>query len=294
MAAKSIALKRIVWGDHQLDFSRAALIMGILNVTPDSFSDGGHFFSFDEAVLHGERLEEQGADILDVGGESTRPFSEAISEQEEISRVVPVIEKLAKKVNIPISIDTTKSKVARRALDAGASIINDVGALRLDPKMAGLAAEKKVPIILMHMKGLPGDMQIAPYYEDLLGEIKRFLADRIKYAVDNGIEREKIIIDPGIGFGKTLEHNLKLIHNLSEFKELNAPILIGPSRKAFIRTLLKNHYGKEFKPDAPEVETGSKAAVAASILNGAHIVRVHNVSGVIPTIKITDAVKNHD
>ncbi len=265
--------------------------MGILNVTPDSFSDGGRFFTYEEAVARGEKLVEDGADILDIGGESTRPFSDGITEEEETRRVVPIIEKLAKRVNVPVSIDTTKSGVARRALDAGASIINDIGALRLDPALADLAAERGVPVILMHMKGLPGNMQANPRYDDLFGEIKSFLAERIEFAVGKGIDRAKIVVDPGIGFGKNLEHNLRLINNLSEFRELNAPILVGPSRKAFIRRILKARFGKEFSPEDPEVERGTQAAVAASILNGAHIVRVHDVARTIPTVEIIEAIK---
>ncbi len=283
--------EKIVWNGGILRFDHGALVMGILNVTPDSFSDGGKFFTYEEAVARGERLVEDGADILDIGGESTRPFSEGTGEEEETRRVVPVIENLAKRVNVPISIDTTKSIVARRALDAGASIINDIGALRLDHKLADLAAERDVPVILMHMKGLPGNMQVNPRYSDLFGEIKGFLGERIEFAVGRGIDRAKIVVDPGIGFGKTLEHNLRLINNLTELEGLNAPILVGPSRKAFIRNILKGHFGREFSPEDAEVERGTQAAVAASVLNGAHIVRVHDVARTVPTVKIIDAMK---
>lgn len=280
------------WRNHCLEFGRRTLIMGILNVTPDSFSDGGKFFGFERAIAQGEKMIADGADIIDIGGESTRPFSDAISEEEEIGRVLPVIEKLAAKYNVPISIDTTKSGVARRALEAGASIINDVGALRMDPELAEVAAKYDVPVILMHMKGTPKTMQKNPCYNDLIGEVKAFLSDRIAYAVKKGISGSKIIVDPGIGFGKTTNHNLNIIFSLKQFASLKSPIIIGPSRKAFIRNVLKGYFGKEFNPDHPDVEAGTQAAVTASILNGAHIVRVHDVAGTVISAKMADAIKN--
>lgn len=265
--------------------------MGILNVTPDSFSDGGKFFKFEDALAQAEKMAEDGADIIDIGGESTRPFSEAVSPEEEMRRVIPVIEALAKHISIPISIDTTKAAVAKAAIGAGASIINDISALRFDPKMGEAAAECGVPLILMHMKGTPGTMQVAPEYDDLIGEIRDFLENAMAQAVSAGVSRSKLIIDPGIGFGKTLEHNLRLIRRLHEFECLNAPILMGPSRKAFIRNILKNETGREITPDLPETEIGTQAAVAASVLNGAHIVRVHHVANTFATVKIIDAIK---
>jgi dihydropteroate synthase len=281
----------MIWDRHRLEIGRHTLVMGILNVTPDSFSDGGKFFTANNAIAQGEKLCEEGADILDIGGESTRPFSKEVSEEEEIRRVLPIIENLAKRVTVPISIDTTKAGVAKQALDAGASIINDIGALRIDPSLADLAAQRKVPIILMHMKGLPGTMQINPHYDDLIGELKFFFSERIELAMQKGIERSKIIIDPGIGFGKNIDHNLQVIQNLSELKELGLPILIGPSRKAFIRNILKKHLKKEFFADAPEVETGTQAVISASILNGAQIVRVHNVADTVSTVKLINAIQ---
>ena len=278
-------------GEHRLIFGKQTLIMGVLNVTPDSFSDGGKFYSFDNAVAQAERLCADGADILDIGGESTRPFSEPVSAEEEIRRVVPVIEKLVSRTSTPISIDTTKALVARRALDAGASMINDVSALRLDPAMAGLAAAYGVPVILMHMLGTPKTMQVAPAYDDLIGEVRAFFEDVIVAAEKAGILKSNIIIDPGIGFGKTVEHNLALIKHLGKFRVLNVPILIGPSRKAFIRKLLKEETQEDIQPDLPMVEIGTQAAVAASILNGAHMVRVHNVAETRATVKIIDAIK---
>jgi len=280
------------WGDHQLVFGEQTRIMGVLNVTPDSFSDGGVFFSFDDAVAQGEKMCEDGADILDIGGESTRPFSDSVPAEEEIRRVVPVIEELVTRVSTPISIDTTKADVARRALEAGAAIINDVSALRLDPGMADLAAAHDVPLILMHMLDTPKTMQIAPAYDDLIGEIKAFLENAIDRAIQKGVLKSKIIIDPGIGFGKTKAHNLAVIRHLSALRSLDVPILIGPSRKAFIRSILKDKNFKDIRPDLPVVETGTQAAVAASVLNGAHMVRVHNVASTRATLQIVDAIKN--
>ena len=280
------------WGKHRLDFDKRTLIMGVLNVTPDSFSDGGKFFSLDVAVDQGYKLFEDGADMLDIGGESTRPFSNPVSEEEEIRRVVPVIEKLSKRIPIPISIDTTKAGVAEQAIKAGASMINDVSSLRFDPKMTSIAVDYAVPVILMHMLGNPKTMQIEPVYDDLIGEIKAFFENAMNYAENKGISRSKIIIDPGIGFGKTVGHNLLLIQRLHEFKTLKVPVMIGTSRKAFIRNLLKDNTGEEIKADTEIVESGTQASVAAAILNGAHIVRVHNVANTRATVKITDAIKN--
>jgi dihydropteroate synthase len=282
----------LAWGKHRLDFGRRTCIMGVLNVTPDSFSDGGKFFTFDDAVAQGYRLFEEGADILDIGGESTRPFSNPVSEEEEILRVVPVIEKLSKRIPIPISIDTTKAGVAEQAIKAGASMINDVSSLSFDPKMAKVAVDYGVPVILMHMLGNPKSMQIEPFYDDLIGEIKTFFENAIDQAENKGISRLKIIIDPGIGFGKTVGHNLLLIQRLHEFKTLKVPIMIGTSRKAFIRNLLKDNTVEEINADSAMVESGTQASVAAAILNGAHIVRVHDVANTRVTVKIIDAIKN--
>ncbi len=280
------------WGRYSLHLGEHTRIMGILNVTPDSFSDGGIFFSCADAVAQGKKLVKNGADILDIGGESTRPFSAEVSAEEEVKRVIPVIEKLAEQIAIPISIDTTKASVARRAIEAGASMINDVAALRLDPEMVDVAAEYGVPVVLMHMLDTPKTMQISPTYDDLIGEIKAFLEKAIDGIEKKGILRSRIIIDPGIGFGKTVEHNLLLIKHLKEFNSLGTPILIGPSRKAFIRQILKDEGVKDINPDLQEVEIGTQAAVAAAILNGAHIVRVHNVANTRATVMITDHIKN--
>jgi dihydropteroate synthase len=268
--------------------------MGVVNVTPDSFSDGGKFFDCKTAVAQGVKLAAEGAAIIDVGGESTRPFSDPITVEEEIRRVVPVIEKLSQRIAIPISIDTTKAEVARRALDAGASIINDVAALRFDPGLAAVAVDYDTPVILMHMLRDPTSMQKSPHYSNLIEEIREFLADAAKRAENLGISPDKIILDPGIGFGKTVEHNLLLIKHLQAFAALDTPILIGASRKSFIRKILKEAPETDLQPDLPLVETGSQAAVAAAILNGAHIVRVHDVAGTLATAKIVDAIVNSD
>ena len=282
----------LAWGKHRLVLGKRTCIMGIVNITPDSFSDGGKFFTRDGAIAQGQKLFEEGADILDIGGESTRPFSDAVSAEEEIRRVIPVIENLAARISIPISIDTTKADVARRAIQAGASIINDVSALRLDHRIADVAAEYDVPVILMHMLGTPKTMQTNPVYDDLIKEIKEFLKNAVDYAVSKGISKSKIIIDPGIGFGKTVEHNLLLIKHLHEFRTLDVPILIGPSRKAFLRNILKDKTVKDINPALAVVETGTEASVAAAALNGAHIVRVHNVANTCTTLKIIDAINN--
>jgi dihydropteroate synthase len=265
--------------------------MGVVNVTPDSFSDGGQFYDTDVAIAQGEKLAADGADIIDVGGESTRPFSDPVSIEEEIRRVVPVIETLAQRVSIPISIDTTKSEVARPALEAGASIINDVAALRFDPGLAALAIEFDTPLILMHMLGEPKSMQVSPRYDNLIEDIRSFLEDAVARAERLGVPRSKIIVDPGIGFGKTVTHNLLLLKHVQAFASLDLPVLIGASRKAFIRKLLKEAHEEDIQPDLPIVEIGTQAAVAAAVLAGAHIVRVHDVANTVATVKILDALR---
>ena len=266
--------------------------MGVVNVTPDSFSDGGYFFDTDTAVAQGKKLAADGAHIIDIGGESTRPFSDPVTEVEEIRRVVPVIQKLAQRVSIPISIDTMKSGVARRAIEAGAAIINDVSALRFDPRLAEVAVEFDTPLILMHMLGDPKSMQVSPEYEDLIADISGFLEDAVQRAQKTGISKSKIIIDPGIGFGKTVTHNLLLLKHLPAFQSLDLPILIGSSRKMFIRKILKDEHVDDIPADLPMVETGTQATVAAAILNGAHMVRVHDVANTVPTVKMVDAIMN--
>jgi len=283
---------KISYADHTLELGRHTCIMGILNVTPDSFSDGGKFFRYEDAMAQAEKMVEDGADIIDIGGESSRPFSEEVSLEEEARRVLPVIEKLAPRIPIPISIDTTKAGIARQAIEAGASIINDISSLQFDPDMGAVAAEYNTPVILMHIRGTPKTMQVSPEYDDIIGEISTFFEDAIRRAEKSGISRSKLIIDPGIGFGKTVGHNLSLIQHLHEFESFDVPILIGPSRKAFIRNILKGDTGKDIDPALPQVETGTQAAVAASILHGAHIVRVHDVANTSMTIRIIDEIRN--
>ena len=275
-----------------MELGKTTRIMGIVNVTPDSFSDGGDFYQTDHAIRHGLRLYEQGADILDIGGESTRPFSDDITIDEELRRVVPVIEALSKKVPIPISIDTTKSVVAAKAVAAGATIINDISAFRMDAAMVEVAADHDVPVILMHMKGTPKTMQVKPLYDDLMGEIHDFLKQALDMAVQRGIQKTKLVIDPGIGFGKTFADNLTILNNLHAFDDLGVPLLIGSSRKKFIRHLLSEPGQEEMDPKSPLVEIGTQATVTAAVLHGAHIVRVHDVAGTKATVQIADAIKN--
>ncbi len=282
---------RLEWAGHQLELGATTRIMGILNVTPDSFSDGGRFFGLDAALRQAERLVGEGADILDIGGESTRPFSDPVSVEEELRRVLPVIEYLAPKIPIPISIDTCKAAVAKAAISAGASIINDISALRFDPMMADTAAKHPVLAILMHMKGTPKNMQAEPVYDDPVKEIHGFLCDAVFRAEAAGIPKKRLIIDPGIGFGKTMMHNLYLIKHLDAFLDIGVPIMIGTSRKAFIRRLLKSEAGAELSPEDDRVITGTQATVACAVLKGAHLVRVHDVAAASATCRIADAIR---
>jgi len=272
----------IYFKNKKLDLSSRTHIMGILNVTPDSFSDGGRFYKFDDAVRQGMKMAEEGADILDVGGESTRPGSHPVSLEEELSRVIPVIESLTQRLDVPISIDTYKAKVAQEALNAGAQMINDISALRYDPEMKKMAAQHDVPVALMHIQGTPRTMQEHPWYEDVIGEITDYLKESIQIATDAGIGREKIIIDPGIGFGKRLKDNLNILKNLKEFSILNCPILIGCSRKSFI--------GKILNLPMEERLEGSLAALAVAVMNGAHMVRVHDVKESKRVASLVDAI----
>ncbi|HMK57391.1 MAG TPA: dihydropteroate synthase [Dissulfurispiraceae bacterium] len=267
-----------------LDLSARTCIMGVLNVTPDSFSDGGLHFDAGRAVAHVLRLVEDGADIIDIGGESTRPGSDPVPLEEELRRTIPVIESLTGIVSVPISIDTCKADVALQALDAGASIINDISGLRFDPYMARVAASRSVPVILMHIKGTPKNMQTEPVYEALIPEIMDYLRASILIALDAGINEDSIVIDPGIGFGKTYDHNLQILRSLDEFSALAKPIAVGVSRKAFL--------GKVLDEAAPsERLEGTAAAVAIAIMNGANIVRVHDVKEIAKVAKVADAIK---
>lgn len=256
--------------------------MGVINTTPDSFSDGGIYLQPRKAVQRALDLITQGADIIDIGGESSRPGSESITSDEEKQRVLPVIRGLRKKTDILISIDTTKADVAHAALEEGADMINDISALRFDPQMTALAARKKVPIILMHMKGTPKNMQFDPYYENVFTEIRDFFIERISMATAQGINAQNIILDPGIGFGKRLNDNLALINNLGFLKELSRPVLIGVSRKSFIGAIL----------DLPVEERleGTIAASVLSMINGANILRVHDVGAVKRAIRVAQRI----
>lgn len=263
-----------------LDLSSRTHVMGILNITPDSFSDGGKFFTVDQAIAQGIRMADEGADIIDIGAESTRPGSEPIPTDEELNRLLPVLEQLLKKIKIPISVDTYKSTVAEAALDVGAHIINDISGLRFDPLMKNVVARYQTPVIIMHIKGEPKNMQIAPYYDDVMGEISGYLEESIRRAVTAGIRKENIIIDPGIGFGKRLEDNFEIIRRLSELKRLGCPILVGPSRKSFLGKVLN-------LPPSERLE-GTITAVAVAIQNGADIVRVHDVKSISRVCQIAD------
>ena len=269
-------------GAKTFDFNKRTFIMGILNVTPDSFSDGGKFVNLNDAVAHGKKLLEAGADIIDIGGESTRPGASPVNAADEIKRVIPVIRELARIKGAVISIDTTKSKVAEAAVKAGASMINDISALRNDKKMAKAAARYGVPIVLMHMLGNPRTMQENPVYKDLISDIISCLQNRISLAIKGGVQRNRIIIDPGFGFGKTLEHNLEILRRLKELKVLGSPILAGTSRKSMIGKILG------LSPDK-RVE-GTIATVVAAIANGANIVRVHDVLEAARAAQMADAI----
>ena len=267
-----------------LELGRRTLIMGILNITPDSFSDGGRFADYERALARAFELISAGADILDVGGESTRPGSDLVPLPVELERVIPVIRAVRESSDIPISIDTNKSEVALQALAAGADIINDVSSLRFDPAMAQVAAGSGAPVILMHMLGAPRTMQVNPVYESVISEIIAFLEQRVKFAVQNGIERSQIIVDPGIGFGKTVTHNLNIIRDLDRFSCMDRPIMLGASRKRFIGKILGRPEG--------ERELGTAVVNAFGIAAGAHILRVHDVAFHLGAVGLAEAVRS--
>jgi dihydropteroate synthase len=267
----------------EIDFTRRTLVMGILNVTPDSFYDGGRRLDPAKATADGAAMVAGGADMIDIGGESTRPGAQPVSEEEELARVLPVVSGLRREVGVPISIDTYRSKIARAALDAGADIVNDISALRFDPVMTALVAAEQVPVILMHMQGTPRTMQLEPRYDDVAREVRDFLAMQLYEAMDAGIAPEAIILDPGIGFGKTLEHNLQLLHGLPMLAALAQPLLVGVSRKTFI--------GKILNLDPDDRLEGSLAAGVAAVLGGANILRVHDVLQTIRAVRVADAIR---
>jgi dihydropteroate synthase len=266
-----------------LDFTRRTLIMGIVNVTPDSFYDGGRRFDAGKALAHGLAMAASGADIIDIGGESSRPGAEPVSEAEELARVIPVIERMRKESAVPISIDTYKANVAGAALDAGADIVNDISALRFDPAMIGLLAAEKVPVILMHMQGTPRTMQAEPRYQDVVRDVRDFLATQLYEAMDAGVAPQAIVLDPGIGFGKNLEHNLQLLRGLPVLAALGQPLLAGVSRKNFIGKILN------LEPD--QRLEGSLAAAVAAVLGGANILRVHDVAESAKAARVADAIR---
>ncbi|GAB4540343.1 MAG: dihydropteroate synthase [Thermodesulfovibrionia bacterium] len=265
--------------------------MGILNVTPDSFSDGGLYLDKDSAIRRALRMVDEGADIIDIGGESTRPGSEPVSVDEETRRVIPVIEAIRDKVSVPISIDTYKSRVAKLAIKAGASIVNDISGLRFDKRMPDVVARYGVGVVIMHIKGTPKDMQKNPVYKSLIPEIMDYIREGIMIARRAGIKEDKIIIDPGIGFGKTTEHNLEVLKRLNEFTGFEKPILIGPSRKSFIGNILNCYLRHPGGLPVAERLEGTASAVAIGIFNGADIIRVHDVKEMVRVARIADAIK---
>jgi len=273
----------LIWPNGKLDFSDGCIVMGVLNVTDDSFSDGGDFPDTQKAVERGVEMAQQGAAVIDIGAESTRPGSKPVGTSEQIKRAIPVIEKLAGKIKIPISIDSRDYEVTKAALNAGASIINDVTALA-DERTARLAAEKKAPVILMHILGSPGTMQIKPKYEDVVGEVLKYLLQRAAAAQKAGIEEEKIFIDPGIGFGKTVEHNLEILRNIDVFVSSGYRVLLGTSRKNFLGTLT----GKK-EPKERIFSTAATVAIAAAA--GVSIVRVHDVAAMMDVVKVANKLR---
>lgn len=266
----------------KFSFPRPALIVGIVNITPDSFSDGGRFLDKEKAVAHALKLVEQGADIIDVGGESTRPGSDPVGEAEELRRVIPVIKRLSGSIKVPISIDTMKPNVARAALEAGASIVNDIAANRSDEAMWRLVAETKAGYVCMHMQGTPKIMQTDPIYGDVVVEVKAFFEDRMKRFLACGIDPEQIVFDVGIGFGKTLDHNLGLLASLDSFACLDRPLLLGVSHKSFIKKLL----GTEVEDRLP----ASLACACLAVESGVEIIRTHDVKETVQAIRMTEAI----
>jgi len=268
-----------------LDLGSRTHIMGILNVTPDSFSDGGLYADPARALAHARDMVSQGADIIDIGGESTRPGADPLTEEEEANRIIPIIERLSSELMVPVSVDTYKSSVAKKALEAGASIVNDISGLRFSPDMARTISAYEAAVVIMHIKGTPRDMQVNPVYGDVIGEIMDHLEESVTIALTAGIVRNRIMIDPGIGFGKTLEHNLTILERLDEFRALGFPIVLGTSRKRFIGTVLDIAEPKD------RIE-GSAATVALGIQRGARIVRVHDVVYMAKVARMTDAIVN--
>jgi dihydropteroate synthase len=257
--------------------------MGVLNITPDSFSDGGRYLDPEKALERAVRMFEEGADIIDIGGESSRPGSIAITAEEESARIIPAIKAIKKRLDVPLSVDTYKSEVARQALEEGATIINDISALRMDPEMASVVADFDAGLVLMHMKGIPKTMQEEPSYDDVVSEVYEYLSEAIDAAEAAGVGPDKIVVDPGIGFGKRIEHNLSLLRNLRELEGLGKPLLVGTSRKSFI--------GEVTSKGVEERIFGTAASVAFAVMNGASVVRVHDVGPMKDVVKVIDAIR---
>ena len=272
----------LVVGNRKLSFAKMTHIMGILNVTPDSFSDGGRYFDCEKACDRAVEMASQGATIIDIGGESSRPNSEGVTVEEELKRILPVVESILHESCAMISIDTTKAEVAKRAIELGAHIINDISGMMRDPEMASVIADSDACVVLMHMRGTPDIMQGLTDYDDVVGEVYEYLAERVEYAISKGISRERIIVDPGIGFAKTVEQNLEIMRRLDEFRSLGRPILIGTSRKATI--------GHVLNASVSERLLGTAATVAQAIANGANIVRVHDVKEMEMVTRMSDAI----
>ena len=273
-----------------LNIGSKTLVMGILNVTPDSFYDGGKYFGVDDALDRARKMIDDGADIIDVGGESTRPNSNYVSVEEEIRRVIPLIKEISKETQVPISIDTYKAEVADKAIKAGAQIINDISGLQADKEMAKIAAAHNTPIIIMHIRGRPHDFPKDPVYVELIPEIISFLERRIEYSVKSGIARDKIIIDPGIGFGKRAEHNLEILKHLNKFKHLNLPIMIGTSHKSFISKALELSGSNDTKENNSRL-IGTLVSLVIAVSKGANIVRVHDVKDAVQVIKMYRSIE---
>ncbi|PYP83856.1 MAG: dihydropteroate synthase [Blastocatellia bacterium AA13] len=267
-----------------IELGRRTVVVGVLNVTPDSFSDGGRFFDSRRAIDRAIEIEDEGADILEIGGESTRPGAELISTDEEKRRVMPILDAIAGRIRIPVAIDTTKAEVARDAIRRGAVIVNDVSALRFDPELSRIAAEERAVLVLMHMRETPAVMQRIEPSSDIFSEIELQLSAAIAKAEQSGVSRDRIIVDPGIGFGKTLEQNLRIINRLDWLSTLNLPIMLGSSRKSFIGRLTG-------RPES-ERQFGTAASIAAAIIRGAHMIRVHDVKEMVEVVRVADAIAN--
>ena len=272
-------------GTLKLEWGKRSYVMGIINVTPDSFSDGGQFFGVDDAINHALKLAEEGADILDIGGESTRPYSTPVASDEELDRVMPVVSALAQRTEVPISIDTSKATVARECLNSGAEIINDVTGLLGDPEMVPLAAASDAGVCVMHMQGTPQTMQTEPHYDDVLQEVGDFFSERLTRLAEHGVNSEQVALDPGIGFGKELEHNIKLLSGIHQLIISGRPLLIGASRKSFI--------GKLLGTPSNERLPASLACAACAAAKGAHVVRVHDVAETVQAVRMTEALSDN-